>query len=85
MGVVIFIVTGLVLFTYKSTAFNLEGFILVILASVITGLRWACAQLTLQKEELGMCVSVCCALSLPVCFASCTVLYLCVYAPHVCS
>ena len=53
VGVVCLIVTGLLMFTYKSTTFNLEGFLLVLGASVITGLRWSCAQLTLQKEELG--------------------------------
>ena len=30
-------------------------FLQVLLASVITGLRWSFAQLTLQKEELGVC------------------------------
>ncbi|XP_064398591.1 solute carrier family 35 member C2-like [Halichondria panicea] len=54
VGVVILIVAGLLMFTYKSTAFNLEGFILVLGASVITGLRWSCAQLTIQKEQLGL-------------------------------
>ena len=47
------IVSGLFMFTYQSTSFDMTGFILVISASVITGLRWSTAQLTLQKEELG--------------------------------
>jgi len=51
--VVVLIVIGLFMFTYKSTAFDMEGFILVMSASIITGLRWTIAQLTLQKEELG--------------------------------
>ena len=55
IAVVLMIVTGLFLFTYEQTAFNLEGFILVMSASIITGLRWTTAQLTLQKEELGGC------------------------------
>lgn len=54
IGVVALIVTGLFMFTFKSTTFDLEGFILVISASVITGLRWSTAQLALQKEELGL-------------------------------
>ena len=49
------IVTGLFLFTYQSTTFDVGGFILVMSASVITGLRWTTAQLFLQKEELGGC------------------------------
>lgn len=54
IGVVVLIVAGLFMFTFKSTSFALEGFILVLSASVITGLRWSTAQLTLQKEELGL-------------------------------
>ncbi len=53
--VVLMIVTGLFLFTYEQTAFNVEGFVLVMSASIITGLRWTTAQLTIQKEELGGC------------------------------
>jgi solute carrier family 35 protein C2 len=54
IGVVILIVIGLFMFTFQSTTFDLEGFILVIIASVITGVRWSTAQLALQKEELGL-------------------------------
>ncbi len=73
VGVVILIVTGLLMFTYKSTAFNLEGFILVLSASVITGLRWSCAQITIQKEQLGVVcgVSVCVC----VCVCVCVIIY----------
>ncbi len=53
--VVVLIVTGLFLFTFESTVFNVEGFVLVLAASVISGLRWSTAQLTLQKAELGGC------------------------------
>jgi solute carrier family 35 protein C2 len=54
VGVVVLIVTGLFMFTFQSTTFDLEGFILVLLASVITGVRWTTAQLAIQKEELGI-------------------------------
>ncbi|CAI8051321.1 Solute carrier family 35 member C2 [Geodia barretti] len=54
VGVVVLIVTGLFMFTFQSTTFDLEGFILVLLASVITGVRWTTAQLAIQKEELGL-------------------------------
>ena len=55
------------MFTYESTSFEWEGFLLVfnysiisyyiiiqvLSASVVTGLRWSTAQLTIQKEDLG--------------------------------
>ncbi|XP_022110533.1 solute carrier family 35 member C2-like [Acanthaster planci] len=52
--IVLFIAGGLFMFTYESTQFNAEGFVLVIVASVISGLRWSCAQILTQKEELGL-------------------------------
>jgi solute carrier family 35 protein C2 len=54
IAVVSLIVGGLFLFTYKSTSFDWEGFILVITASFLTGLRWTSAQILLQKKELGL-------------------------------
>lgn len=41
------------MFTLKSTQFNLEGFIMVLLASFIGGIRWTLTQLLMQKAELG--------------------------------
>jgi len=41
------------MFTYESTQFNAAGFILVLLASFISGLRWTLAQIVLQREETG--------------------------------
>lgn len=41
------------MFTLKSTQFNLEGFIMVLLASFIGGIRWTLTQLLIQKAELG--------------------------------
>ncbi|XP_059163517.1 solute carrier family 35 member C2-like [Physella acuta] len=52
--VVLLIFTGLFLFTYHSTQFNLQGFILVMTASVLSGLRWTLAQVLLQKHEMGL-------------------------------
>ena len=51
--IVLLIAAGLFMFTFESTQFNLEGFIMVIVASVISGIRWSCAQILTQKEELG--------------------------------
>lgn len=48
------ITTGLILFTYKSTQFNVLGFVLLLIASISSGLRWTCVQLLLQKNKMGM-------------------------------
>ncbi|KAL8616329.1 hypothetical protein ACOMHN_056272 [Nucella lapillus] len=52
--VVLFIALGLFMFTYQSTQFNLEGFTMVMTASVLSGLRWTLAQTVLQKNEIGL-------------------------------
>lgn len=52
--VVILIATGLFLFVYEATQFNLEGFILVLIAAFIGGLRWTLSQILTQKHELGL-------------------------------
>ncbi|KAK6627516.1 hypothetical protein RUM44_009994 [Polyplax serrata] len=52
--IVLMISGGLLMFTYKSTQFNLIGFILVLLATFFSGLRWTLAQLLTQKSKLGL-------------------------------
>lgn len=52
--VVVLISSGLFIFTLKSTQFNLEGFIMVLLASFIGGIRWTLTQVLMQKAELGL-------------------------------
>ncbi|CAB1415682.1 unnamed protein product [Pleuronectes platessa] len=52
--VVLLISSGLFMFTYESTQFNLEGFVMVLLASFIGGIRWTLTQLLMQKAELGL-------------------------------
>uniref|UniRef100_A0AAY4DDG5 Solute carrier family 35 member C2 n=1 Tax=Denticeps clupeoides TaxID=299321 RepID=A0AAY4DDG5_9TELE len=52
--VVLLIASGLFMFTYESTQFNLEGFILVLMASFLGGIRWTLTQLLMQKAELGL-------------------------------
>ncbi|XP_023650947.1 solute carrier family 35 member C2 isoform X4 [Paramormyrops kingsleyae] len=52
--VVLLISSGLFMFTFKSTQFNLEGFIMVLLASFIGGIRWTLTQVLIQKAELGL-------------------------------
>lgn len=52
--IVMCISTGLLLFTWHSTEFHLFGFILVMFASLSTGLRWTLAQAVTQKKELGL-------------------------------
>ncbi|CAH1778586.1 unnamed protein product [Owenia fusiformis] len=52
--VVLFIAGGLFMFTFHSTQFNLEGFILCLTASALSGLRWNLAQIVTQKKEIGL-------------------------------
>lgn len=51
--VVLLISGGLFMFTFESTQFNLEGFIMVLLASFLGGIRWTLTQVLMQKAELG--------------------------------
>lgn len=48
------ICVGLILFTYKATEFNVLGFILLLVASMSSGLRWTCVQLLLQNCKANM-------------------------------
>lgn len=52
--VVLLIAGGLFMFTYKSTQFNAQGFVLVLCASFLGGIRWTLTQILMQKAELGM-------------------------------
>lgn len=52
--VVLLIAGGLFMFTYKSTQFNTQGFVLVLCASFLGGIRWTLTQILMQKAELGM-------------------------------
>ncbi|KAF6726061.1 Solute carrier family 35 member C2 [Oryzias melastigma] len=52
--VVLLISCGLFMFTFHSTQFNMEGFIMVLLAAFIGGIRWTLTQLLMQKAELGL-------------------------------
>ncbi|KAM6378449.1 solute carrier family 35 member C2 isoform 2-T2 [Pluvialis apricaria] len=56
--VVLLIAGGLFMFTYKSTQFNAQGFVLVLCASFLGGIRWTLTQILLQKAELGLPLSV---------------------------
>ncbi|XP_064466383.1 solute carrier family 35 member C2-like isoform X3 [Ornithodoros turicata] len=52
--IVLLIAIGLFMFTYQSTQFNMEGFLLVLSASFLAGLRWTLAQLVMQRKEVGL-------------------------------
>jgi len=54
VAIILLIASGLFLFTFESTAFNAEGFILALTASALSGLRWTLAQILTQKQELGL-------------------------------
>lgn len=53
-SIVLMITIGLILFTYKSTQFNFLGFVLLLVASISSGVRWTCVQILLQKSKMGM-------------------------------
>ncbi|KAF9359755.1 Triose-phosphate Transporter [Mortierella sp. NVP85] len=48
------IVVGVILTVAGETQFDLTGFILVLSAAVMSGLRWSLTQMLLQKDQLGM-------------------------------
>ncbi|KAM9296683.1 solute carrier family 35 member C2 [Gastrophryne carolinensis] len=52
--VVLLISGGLFMFTFKSTQFDTRGFILVLAASCLGGIRWTLTQILMQKAELGL-------------------------------
>lgn len=41
------------MFTYHSTQFRWNGFLLVLSASLLGGLRWTLSQLVMQRKEVG--------------------------------
>ncbi|XP_026331943.1 solute carrier family 35 member C2 [Hyposmocoma kahamanoa] len=54
VGIVLMISSGLVMFTYKATHFDAQGFAFLLIASFASGLRWTFAQLLMQKTKLGL-------------------------------
>ncbi|KAK4758924.1 hypothetical protein SAY87_020225 [Trapa incisa] len=54
MGIISIISVGILLTVTKETAFDLLGFILVMLAAVMSGFRWCMTQILLQKEDYGL-------------------------------
>uniref|UniRef100_A0A183TH58 TPT domain-containing protein n=1 Tax=Schistocephalus solidus TaxID=70667 RepID=A0A183TH58_SCHSO len=52
--IVFCISVGLFLFTYQSTQFDGIGFILVLSASAVSGIRWTAAQKLTQKSKFGL-------------------------------
>ncbi|CAB0018543.1 unnamed protein product [Nesidiocoris tenuis] len=51
VGIVLAIAGGLLMFTYQAAQFNLIGFVLVLLASFCSGIRWTLAQFLMQKTD----------------------------------
>jgi len=52
--IVLMISTGLAMFTYKSTDFVLIGFIMVLSASFLSGIRWTVSQLIMQRAQYNL-------------------------------
>jgi len=48
------IVVGVILTVAGETQFDMTGFLLVLFAAVMSGLRWSLTQMLLQKDQLGM-------------------------------
>jgi len=45
---------GIGLFTHKSTAFSMVGFVMCLTASLMCGFRWTLSQKIMQKSQLGL-------------------------------
>ncbi len=45
---------GLLLFVYRSTQWSTVGFVMVLGASSLSGVRWTLAQLVMQRGRLGL-------------------------------
>ncbi|EPQ57669.1 TPT-domain-containing protein [Gloeophyllum trabeum ATCC 11539] len=54
IGVILLIVAGVVLMVATETHFVLGGFLLVISASALGGLRWSLTQILLKNKKMGM-------------------------------
>ena len=54
VGVMLLIFSGVLLMVATETHFVLGGFILVISASALSGLRWSLTHLLLKNKQLGM-------------------------------
>jgi solute carrier family 35, member C2 len=54
IGVIFFICAGVLLMVATETNFVLQGFLLVMSASALGGLRWGLTQLLLKDRELGL-------------------------------
>ncbi|PKU79278.1 probable sugar phosphate/phosphate translocator At1g06470 [Dendrobium catenatum] len=54
LGIILIISFGVLLTVLKETQFDFWGFVLVMLASVMSGFRWSMTQILLQKESYGL-------------------------------
>src|SRR4051812_34499946 len=54
ISIIVVIVIGVILTVAGETQLDLFGFVLVLGASVVSGLRWSLTQMLLQEGDLGM-------------------------------
>lgn len=54
VAIIVVMVTGVVLTVEGETKFDALGFSLVLIASIVSGLRWSMTQLLLQHENMGI-------------------------------
>lgn len=54
VAIIVVMVAGVILTVEGETKYDHLGFILVLVASIVSGLRWSMTQLLLQHENLGI-------------------------------
>lgn len=54
ISIIVVMVIGVILTVEGETKFDMTGFVLVLTAAVMSGLRWSLTQLLLQHDTLGM-------------------------------
>lgn len=52
--IVVMIASGLFMFVYHYTEFHLFGFLIVLTAAVLSGVRWTFSQTVMQRSQLGL-------------------------------
>jgi solute carrier family 35 protein C2 len=52
--VVAMIATGLFMFVYHYTEFHLVGFLMVLTAAIVSGVRWTFSQTVMQRSQMGL-------------------------------
>ncbi len=54
VAIIVMIAVGLFMFLYHYTEFHLFGFLLVLAAAIVSGIRWTFCQTVMQRSQLGL-------------------------------